>query len=67
MGRQRLVGTAGQAADSQSFEAGELIKWTVGVHSSADPSPSTILLHHSVTPTDWDDISGVIKEEGRSG
>lgn len=38
--------------------------WTARVHSSADPSASEILPHHSLTPTDWDDIARrLIKEE----
>lgn len=66
-GQQRLARTAGQAADLQSLEAGGLIMWTVRVHSSADPSPSEILPHHSLIPADWSDITGgLIKEEGRS-
>lgn len=50
------------------MEAGGLIKWTVGVHSSADPSPSAIALECSLTPTDWDDITrGLIKRRVREG
>lgn len=64
MGQPRLARTAGQAAEPQFLEAGGLIMWTVRVHSSADPSASEILPHHSLTPTDWDDITrGLIKEE----
>lgn len=45
------------------MKAGGLIKWTVGVHSSADPSPSVIVLHHSLTPTEQDDITKGLKSK----